>query len=92
MDFHNFTSTHQFDMDKINKFAKLDAIPGFCLLRSEREYLNLYRKLLTEEVEAEKDIDASGFGFTGQPVEEKPAEKTEQEAPKTKKKTKKTEE
>lgn len=49
MDFREFTSSDQFDKTKVAQFVRLESIPGFALLQSEREYLELYRECLRKE-------------------------------------------
>ena len=49
MDFREFTSSDQFDKTKVAQLVRLESIPGFALLQSEREYLELYRECLKNE-------------------------------------------
>ena len=49
--YKEYTKIDQFDMHKINKLARLESIPGFNLLKSERAYLNAYRALLKRNIE-----------------------------------------
>ena len=84
MDFHNFTHSSEFDQEKVNKFLRLSMIPGFVLLRSEREYLEKYREVLRNENKGIKIV----------PEEEKKPEVLNlgEEAPKKTRKARKTEE
>lgn len=76
MDYESYTSLEQFDMNKINQFAKLDAIPGFVLLRSEKEYLEKYREILAQQLEAQKMFEEEASGNSTEQKEEKPVKKS----------------
>ena len=49
MDFRNFTSSEQFDKNKIYHIIRLESLPGFKILDSEREYLLKYRECIMKE-------------------------------------------
>lgn len=77
-------SSKDFDQFEINRIIHLEQIPGYQLLKWERDYIKNYRKALKAEM---KELDASGAGGTLFEEEEEDT-KTVKTTKTTKKKTK----